>query len=297
MVPMLPTQVFETLGADVAEAEALYVRLRPDTPADWRALAAGLAVSEAGGDCRVLGISGGQGAGKSTLSMLLEQAFRLQGIRLLVLSLDDFYLSRAERQLLAEREHPLLATRGVPGTHDIERLTDTLAAVFESGVHHLPVFDKGTDDRAPEPRWFDGPADMVVLEGWCVGVRAQPSDAVQTAVNDLERQQDAEGRWRRFVNAALAGGYARLWQRIDQLLYLAVPDLEAVIRWRAQQEQARPEEQRMSSAQIRDFVAHYERLTRWMGQTLVDEANIVAFLDANHALAALKRRAARSSDA
>lgn len=287
---MLPTQVFETLGVDVARAEALYVRLRPDTPADWRALAAGVALGVAPDDCRVLGISGGQGAGKSTLSMLMEQAFRLQGVRLLVLSLDDFYLSRAERQLLAEREHPLLATRGVPGTHDVERLTDTLDAVFQAGKHHLPIFDKGRDDRAPEPAWFEGPADIVVLEGWCVGAHAQPAASLQAPVNDLERERDATGRWRRFVNEALAGGYARLWQRIDQLLYLAVPDLEAVVRWRTQQEQARPEDQRMSTAEIDDFVAHYERLTRWMGQTVVNEADIVAFLDASHRLVSLTHR-------
>lgn len=288
---MTPEALFAALQVPAASAEALMNRLRPDTPADWRALAAALALRLTPQTTRTLAVSGGQGAGKSTLSMLLEQAFRLQGVRGLVLSLDDFYLSHGERQVLAAREHPLLATRGVPGTHDVERLTDTLAAVFEPGPHRLPRFDKGRDDRDPEPVWFEGPADIVVIEGWCVGARPQPLEQLSTPVNALEREQDPDGRWRSYVNTALAGSYQQLFEKIDRLLYLAVPDIDAVVRWRGEQELQRPPQQRMSDDAIREFVAHYQRLTQWMLLTTAEAADFVGFLDASHQLTSFRSRA------
>jgi D-glycerate 3-kinase len=287
---MSPAEVFAAFAVSADEADGLMARLRPDTPQDWRALAAAMALGLSPERCRVLGLAGGQGAGKSTLSMLLEQAYRLRGVKLLVLSLDDFYLTRGERQVLARREHPLLATRGVPGSHDVERLSDTLAAVFRPGPHRLPVFDKGADDRAPEPHWFEGPADMVVIEGWCVGAHAQPDARLSEPVNSLERQEDAEGRWRGYVNDCLNTSYASLWRQIDKLLFLAVPDIDAVIHWRSQQELARPKTQRMTAAQIRRFVCHYQRLTEWMLERLPAEADFVGFLDANHRLESIQRQ-------
>ena len=267
-----------------APAQRLMDQLSADAPEDWRALSAALALRMADGGTRVLGISGGQGAGKSTLSMLLEAAFAQYGIRLLVLSLDDFYLTRSQRVQLGRERHPLLATRGVPGSHDVQALQEALDSVFTPGVHELPRFDKGRDDRAPEPARFDGPADMVVLEGWCVGAKPQPQALLDAPVNTLETQRDAAGIWRHFVNDALAGPYQSLFGRLDSLLYLAVPDLDAVIRWRTQQELQRPESQRMSDPAILEFVEHYQRLTEWMLQTVVDTADFVGFLDANHRL-------------
>jgi D-glycerate 3-kinase len=287
---MNSAELFATLEVSTSTAEALMNRLRPDTPDDWRALAAALALRLTPQNTRTLGISGGQGAGKSTLSMLLEQAFRLRGVKVLVLSLDDFYLSKDERKILGVREHPLLATRGVPGTHDVERLTDTLAAVFQPGRHRLPRFDKGLDDRAAQPVWFDGPADIVIIEGWCVGARPQPAVQLSDPVNDLERDQDPDGRWRHYVNESLSGSYQRLFERIDQLLYLAVPDIEAVLRWRGQQELQRPPDQRMSQQAIREFVAHYQRLTEWMLLTTAEAADFVGFLDASHRLSGFRVR-------
>jgi D-glycerate 3-kinase len=287
---MTPAEVFTACAVPIAEAEQLMARLRPHTPEDWRAMAAAMALNLSPETTRVLGVAGGQGAGKSTLSRLLEQAFRLQGVKLLVLSLDDFYLTHGERLALGRRVHPLLATRGVPGTHDVERLGDTLEAVFKRGSHRLPAFDKGTDDRDAEPIWFEGPADMVVIEGWCVGARPQSDEQLREPVNALERQEDPEGRWRGYVNGCLSTSYVRLWEQIDKLLFLAVPDIEAVMRWRGQQELERPQAQRMNAQQIRTFVSHYQRLTQWMLEILPGEADFVGFLDANHRLESIQRR-------
>ena len=51
-----------------------------------------------------------------TVQRLLEL---VHGLRAAILSLDDIYLSGADRLQRANTIHPLLATRGVPGTHDV----------------------------------------------------------------------------------------------------------------------------------------------------------------------------------
>jgi len=285
---MMPEALFEALGADAERAAALLRLLPADAPADWRHLAAGLASLPALPG--VLGISGGQGAGKSTLSALLVRAAAHEDRRALILSLDDFYLTRSERARLGRDVHPLLATRGVPGTHDVVRLIDAVAAARTSTELELPVFDKGTDDRAPASRRVQGPFDLVILEGWCIGAPPQPEAELTRPCNTLEAELDPDGRWRRYVNGCLATAYAELWERLDELVFLAVPDLAAVVRWRLQQENERPEDQRMGEADVARFVAHYERLTRWMLAVLPGSAGIVGYLDGNHRLERVLRR-------
>ncbi|MGE0624675.1 MAG: hypothetical protein AB7I04_03490 [Pseudomonadales bacterium] len=275
---------------------ALRDTLPADAPADWRNLAALLALDldhrGPHGSPVVLGISGGQGAGKTTLSDLLVRALAACGRRGVAMSLDDFYLTRAERQRLARTVHPLLATRGVPGTHDVALALEILDGIREGRPVPVPSFDKATDDRLPAERSrpIEPGVDVVIFEGWCVGAPPQPDAALTDPVNELERREDADGRWRRFVNGALAADYPPLWRRLDVLLYLAVPDMAAVRRWRAGQEQQHPPARRMSPAAIDRFVDHYERLTRWMLTVLPDTADMVGLLDENHALAGFRRR-------
>jgi D-glycerate 3-kinase len=212
---------------------------------------------------RVIGIGGGQGTGKSTLARSLAAALEAaeRGRRVAVLSLDDFYLPKAARDRLAAEVHPLLATRGVPGTHDVAALLAAIEALFLDARVVIPVFDKGRDDRVGE-RVLEGPVARVVVEGWCLGARPQSPADLAEPVNRLERDEDADGTFRRWVNAELAGGYARLAARIDYFVYLAAPDMAAVLRFRAEQERAIEPARRMDEAALARFVAHYERITR-----------------------------------
>ncbi|HHQ13954.1 MAG TPA: phosphoribulokinase, partial [Chromatiales bacterium] len=154
-----------------------------------------------------LGINGAQGTGKSTLADFLRVTLEsVAGWRVACLSIDDFYLTRHERERLAQDIHPLLRTRGVPGTHDMAMLADCVQRLGEldrGETLALPRFDKATDDRAPVDSWptITGPIDLIILEGWCVGSRPQTDAELQEPVNALEREQDADGSWRRFVNA------------------------------------------------------------------------------------------------
>ncbi len=264
-----------------------YERLDASAPDDYRQLAALLLEDWRSRRISKAGIGGGQGAGKSTLGRLIVEAGEILDVRVQVLSIDDFYLTRAERERLAQQVHPLLATRGPPGTHAISMARRTLAALLRPGEVEIPRFDKGIDDRAGRTM-LHGPADLVVLEGWCVGAGAAPCSESAAPLNALERELDADGRWRRFVNAALADEYVRLNQDLDALVFLQVPGLDAVRRWRLQQEGERPPAQRMTATQVRRFVAHYERITQRMLVTLPATADVVVELDDEHRVAGLR---------
>lgn len=211
----------------------------------------------------LLGISGAQGSGKSTLAAALVAALANAGRRAATLSLDDLYLGRAARQDLARRGHPLFATRGPPGTHDVTYgLAVIDALVSGTGPVAVPRFDKGMDDRAPSMTVV-APLDVVVFEGWCLGATPQPETALMTPVNALEASDDPHAIWRRAVNAALAADYRPLWDRLDLLVQLRAPDWSVVADWRAEQDAALGA-RAMAPAALARFMAHYERLTRHM---------------------------------
>lgn len=241
----------------------------------------------------ILGINGAQGTGKSTLAEYLQISLGNAGRRPAVLSIDDFYLTAREREQLAERVHPLLRTRGVPGTHDTALLAETLdrlAALRPGDAVRLPRFDKAADDRADRRDWpaLKGPVDLIVLEGWCVGSHPLPDDELAEPINDLERDRDADGRWRRYVNDKLAGPYAALFDRLARLVFLEAPGFDAVRRWRLEQERklaarAAPGAPGIMSAdEIADFIRHYERLTRANLRTLPQVADVVLELADDH---------------
>src|SRR5690606_22118372 len=182
-----------------------------------------------------------QGTGKSTLAAQLVAHAAQRGIAAQALSIDDFYLGRRERLQLARTVHPLLATRGPPGTHDVAlacATVDALLSLPAGGQVRVPVFDKISDRRLPPSRWrrvLRAPR-LLVFEGWFLKVPPQPAAALEVPVNALEADEDPAGAWRRYVNGALAD-YAPLWQRLPHLLLLKGPGFACVPEWRWQQEQ------------------------------------------------------------
>jgi D-glycerate 3-kinase len=221
----------------------------------------------------VVGLCGAQGSGKSTLAAALSQRFSGTAI----LSIDDLYLPREERQRLARGVHPLFATRGVPGTHDVPLGITTLSALREGRQISLPRFDKSRDDRLPERDWPLSPARprLVVFEGWCVGARPIPGD-LQMPINRLERDDDSDATWRRSWNAALAAHYPPLFAAIDKLALLAAPSWDVVLSWRREQEAAlQPGPGRMDAPALKRFISHYERLSRHILHEMPTRADLV----------------------
>jgi len=267
-------------------------RLDPDAPGDYRELAGLLANEWVARPPAFIGLAGGQGAGKSTLGRLIASACAGRGMRVCVLSLDDFYFPLSVRRRLALRVHPLLETRGPPGTHDLANCREIMKQVRSLGsgeALELPVFDKGLDDRRGSRR-VRGPFDAVLLEGWCVGAAPESDDRLETPINSLERTRDADQVWRRFVNQKLAGSYAATWRMLDYLIFLRVPDMAAVRRWRLQQESERPENQRLGAAEVDRFVQHFERTTLAMNRELLPRADLAVELAEDHSIAGMAFR-------
>ena len=272
----------ECIDALIAQ-ERLPASYRAVVETYWRPLAAKLAGWRKNTDRPiVVGINGGQGSGKTTLAKVLEHCL-LPGLGLIgaTVSLDDFYLPKAGRQALAKKVHPLLAARGVPGTHDVSMLMQALQKLKAGDAVLLPVFDKSRDDRAPESEWRRvGAADVILFEGWCVGAVPQAEENLKPPVNTLEREEDKDGVWRRYANECLKNEYAHAFALIDRLVMLRTPDMDEVLANRREQErklrEARPgAEGLMSDAEVARFVQFYERLTRHMLAEMPGRADAV----------------------
>lgn len=250
----------------------------------------------------VIGINGAQGAGKSTLFNLLEVILTDGfGLKVVGFSIDDLYKTYDERVELSETVHPLLRTRGVPGTHDVDlgiEILNSLKNSTEDSVTKIPVFDKSTDDRCQASVWQEwvGPADVIVLEGWCVGADPQTLQQLAEPINELEQERDPNGLWREYVNEQLAGPYHGLFSMLDHLVMLKVPSMDAVFEWRSLQEKKLAERVKyiydtqqptehlriMDEEQIKRFIQHYERLTRHMLEEMPGRADVTLCLNDNH---------------
>jgi D-glycerate 3-kinase len=247
--------------------------------------------AEATGPGFTVGICGSQASGKSTMTAVTRRLLEEKGLSVASFSLDDIYLTRVERQSLARDVHPLLAVRGVPGTHDVALGAAVVAALKQPGEVAIPAFEKARDDRRPPADWprVQGPADIILFEGWCVGARPQDPADLLAPVNGLERDQDADATWRTYANEALAGPYRTLFERLDLLVLLQAPGFEVVLDWRLEQERKLRERlareggdasRVMTDAEVDAFIRHYERLTRWILAEMPGRADVVVRLDA-----------------
>lgn len=234
---------------------------------------------------RIYAIAGLQGSGKSTLAAQVAALAAGQGLRVAVASIDDFYLTRDQRLRLAREIHPLLATRGPPGTHDPALARETLRTLRRGEPCALPRFDKLADDRAPRSQWpMASGADLVLFEGWFLRTPPQTEAELVEPINALERDEDADGVWRRYCNDALDRDYSAIWEAIDRLLWLRGPGFDAVPQWRWQQEQSLqrsdPARTAMTRPQVERFVQHFERVSRQAWRTLPGIADWTVELDA-----------------
>jgi D-glycerate 3-kinase len=267
----------EAIGALLA-AERLPPSYRAVVDRHWAPLADRIAAR--GRRPLVVGINGAQGSGKSTLCRFLEVLLADRGLHAATLSLDDLYLTRADRLRAATTFHPLFATRGVPGTHDVALGMAVLDAVAEGRPFTLPRFDKAADDRLAVGEPVEKPVDVLLFEGWCLGAQPQPEAALAHPVNSLERAEDPQAIWRSAVNRRLATDYAALFARLDLLVMLQV-DGFAAARANRQLQEAKLARRNPGAAGVMDgpaldrFMMHYERLTRWMLEDLPAQADVL----------------------
>jgi D-glycerate 3-kinase len=257
--------------------------------------AVAIAKERAGSRIPIVGVAGSQGSGKTTL----VEAAVASDPSIAAFSLDDVYLPRSYRQLIAKDVHPLFATRGPPGAHNLMQLTETLDELQEAtpaSATQLPAFDKVADNPLPESKrpLFKGKPSLILLDGWCLGATPQTDAELAAPINALEAQGDANAVWRREVNANLSGGYQAAFARLDAILYLRPPSFEIVHAWRCQQEEGllgRPLTD-ADRARIARFIQHYERITRHMMAGGV-RADMTVQLDEERRVVGVKRIEAR----
>ncbi len=252
----------------------------------------------------ILGVNGGQGTGKSTLSEFIgDYLSEVHGLTTSIISIDDLYLNKEQRNDLAATIHPLLATRGAPGTHDVSHGVKLLTELKAGKLPKIPRFDKATDQPFPEDTWLspEKSPQLIILEGWCVGANPEPECDLHTPINSLEKIDDADGKWRKYVNSQLAENYAPFFAMLDHLVMLKTPSFEMIHEWRSEQEVKLAAKVAASGAsatsimtpeEIIRFISHYERLTRWMLLDIPHFADYTFQLNSDHAIDSVTKLAA-----
>ena len=246
---------------------------------------------------KIIGLAGGQGTGKSTISkilkIILKEGFNLETV---IFSIDDFYKTLEERKIMSKNISQLFLTRGVPGTHDTKMLFNCIKALTNSKFKKtlIPKFNKGIDDRVSKNKWLkvNKKPNIVIFEGWCVGVTSQKKKDLVIPINKLEKQKDEKRIWRQTVNKELQNNYQKIFNLIDKLIFLKVPSFKYVYKWRLLQEKKLRAKSKghkiMSDKQIKNFIMYYERLTKNMLKILPKKADTVISIDENHRLKSIK---------
>ena len=240
---------------------------------------------------KIIGLSGGQGAGKSTITGILKFIFKKKyNLDLCVFSIDDFYKTKSERIKMSKAIHPLFLTRGVPGTHDMKLLNKVIQNLKKKNFKKVlvPKFDKSIDDRFKKVKWqkIKTAPKIIILEGWCVGAIEQKKGELVKPINKIEKKLDPRMIWRKKVNNFLKNEYKKVFKKIDKLVYLKVPDFNHIFKWRLVQEQklklTSKSKKTMSKAEVREFIMFYERITRHMMKNFFKISDLTIFLDKNH---------------
>ncbi len=235
---------------------------------------------------------GSQGIGKSSFINIISKTIeRFYNKRILMLSLDNYYLSKKQRLLLSKKKHKLLITRGVPGTHNIKKLVKNINQ-FSKGKHTItiPLFDKLTDDKS-KSIIMKNKFDILFLEGWCCGSSEIPKKILYKNINNLEKIKDPKYQWRNFYNNQLKMEYKKLFKLFDELIFLKTSSFDNVFEWRLKQEKynqsKNKKSKRMSADEIKIFIQHYEKLTKWMLKDLNKKAQIVIKFEKNHKISSV----------
>ena len=244
------------------------------------------------GNTLFLGFSGGQGSGKTTvagiLKIILKNFFKR---KIHVSSIDDFYKTLEDRNKMSNKIHPLFKTRGVPGTHDIDLIKKFFNNIKKKKFKKikLPKFEKATDDRFKKKYWFNlkQKPEIVILEGWCVGAKPQSNSLIRKPVNILEKNDDKDLKWRKYVNDKLKNEYKKLFTMIDHFVFIKIPNFKIVFKWRLIQEKklrkkSHLKKKIMSYNEIKRFIMFYQRITLQMIKDLSKSASVVMLLKKNH---------------
>ncbi|XWK87703.1 MAG: glycerate kinase [Phormidium sp.] len=208
----------------------------------------------------IQGILGGQGTGKTTLAAVLSLILKHLRLETISISIDDLYKTYSERQEL-QKQDPRLIWRGPPGTHDVNLGIEVLTQLRQQQTPvKIPRFDKslwqGAGDRTtPE---IVEKADIILFEGWFVGVRPIDPTTFDSAPEPIVTLSDKT--FARDINFKLQE-YVPLWQLLDRLIVLYPVDYRLSLQWRkqAEQEMIASGKTGMTDKAIEQFVQYFWR--------------------------------------
>ena len=246
---------------------------------------------------KIIGLTGGQGSGKSTISnilkIILKEIYKLETV---IFSIDDFYKTIKQRRSISKKVSHLFLTRGVPGTHDTKLMMDCFKKLKNKKFKKLliPKFDKSIDDRLPKKKWqkIKKKPNIIIFEGWCVGATPQKNEELSIPINILETEKDKNNIWRKKVNYELKTSYKKIFNLVDEFIYLKVPSFKHVLKWRLLQEKKLKMKSKgkkiMNDEQIKNFIMYYERITKHMLKNFSSKARVVIKIDDKHRLKSIK---------
>ena len=246
---------------------------------------------------KVIGLTGGQGSGKSTISQILKIILKAGfNLNTVIFSIDDFYKTLSERKIMAKKVNTLFLTRGVPGTHSTRLLFKCINNLKNKKFKKIsiPKFDKSLDDRLSKKYWpkITKKPEIVIFEGWCVGASPQKNKDLLAPINVLEKVKDKNRIWRNYVNRELKNKYKKIFELIDLMIFLKIPNFKYVYKWRLLQERklrvTSKGKKTMSNKQVKNFIMFYERITKNMIKNFAKKANFIINIDKNHRLKSLR---------
>ena len=241
---------------------------------------------------KIIGLSGGQGAGKSTITAILKFILKFRyRLDLCIFSIDDFYKTKFERKKMSERIHPLFLTRGVTGTRDLRFINQTINHLKKKNFKPvmIPRFDKSIDDRAKKTKWvkIKKPPNIIIFEGWCVGAKSEKNSSLKKTINTMEKAKDQKQIWRKYVNHQLKSKYKDLYSQLNCLIYLKAKNFSLLQKWRLKQERklwvkSKVKSKIMSKENVLNFMQTYQRITQNMFRNMPKYASIIFNLNSYH---------------
>ena len=235
-------------------------------------------------------VAGSQGSGKSSLSKLIKlylEKFYYKSV--VIISMDDFYLSKRQRMQLSKNIHPLFLTRGVPGTHDLELLNKKILQIFDKKFPvYLPIFDKVTDTRKRTYRKVLK-GDVIIFEGWCAGAQPVNHSYLQKNFNNLEKYKDKNFIWRNSYNKYL-NEYQKIFSQFNYFIYFQFNQWSHVLDWKYKQElELRDKKKDLALKKyLKEFIQYYEKVSKWMHLKVPKYCNILIKLNAHQKIKSIK---------
>ena len=235
-------------------------------------------------------VAGSQGSGKSTLSKLIKLYLeKFYSKNVIIISMDDFYLSKKQRTQLSKNIHPLFLTRGVPGTHDLELMNKKIKQILNKEFPiYLPVFDKVSDTRKRTYKKVLK-ADVIIFEGWCAGAQPVNQNYLQKNFNNLEKYKDKNFIWRNSYNKYL-NDYKKIFSQFNYFIYFQFNQWSHVLDWKYKQElELRDKKKDLALKKyLKEFIQYYEKVSKWMHLKVPKYCNILIKLDAHQKIKSIK---------